>query len=157
MRPSISPISDSERLLESGDIGDNMIAVLTGLRDQRTVVRRILARIAELEPGGREAALGRLLRISGLRQLEEIVEREARAMPVFTPIMDNKVLGREIKRGIEIGRVEGELRVLRRLMEARFGPIPDWAENKIAGYSSEQVESLAVRVSSAESLEELLD
>ncbi len=78
-------------------------------------------------------------------------------MPVFTPIMDNKVLGREIKRGIEIGRVEGELRVLRRLMEARFGPIPDWAENKIAGYSSEQVESLAVRVSSAESLEELLD
>jgi len=66
-------------------------------------------------------------------------------------------LGREIKRGIEIGRVEGELRVLRRLMEARFGPIPDWAENKIAGYSSEQVESLAVRVSSAESLEELLD
>jgi hypothetical protein len=105
MRPSLSAISDSERLLESGDIGDNMIAVLTGLRDQRTVVRRILARIAELEPAGREAALGRLLRISGLRQLEEIVEREARAMPVFNPIMDNKVLGRAgLERG-EPGRI----------------------------------------------------
>jgi hypothetical protein len=42
-------------------------------------------------------------------------------------------------------------------MEARFGAIPAWAENKIADYSSEQVENLAVRVLSAESLEELLD
>jgi hypothetical protein len=144
---------DGERLLESGDIGDNMIAVLTALRDQGAVVRRILARVAEREPAEREAALGQLLRISGLRKLEETVEREARAMPVFNPIMDNKVLGREIKRGIEIG----ELKVLRRLMEARFGAIPAWAENKIADYSSEQGENLAVRVLSAESLEELLD
>jgi hypothetical protein len=147
---------DSERLLESVDIGDNMIAVLAALRDQRTVVRRILARIAELEPTEREAALGQLLRIAGLRELEEVVEREARGMPVFNPIMDNKVLGREIKRGIEIGRVEGELKILRRLMETRFGPIPDWAEKQIARYSVEQAESLAVRVLSAESLEDLL-
>jgi hypothetical protein len=144
---------DGDRLLESRDIGDNVIAVLTALRDQGTVVRRILARIAELEPAEREAALGQLLRISGLRKLEEIVEREARAMPVFNPIMDNKVLGREIKRGIQLG----ELKVLRRQIEARFGAIPAWAENKIADYSSEQVENLAVRVLSAESLEELLD
>ncbi len=88
--------------------------------------------------------------------MEELVEREARAMPVFNPIMDNKVLGREIRRGIEIGRVEGELKVLRHLMEARFGPIPDWAENKVAGYSIEQLEAMAVRILSAESLEELL-
>ncbi len=85
-------------------------------------------------------------------------------MPVFNPIMDNKVLGREMKRGMELGRVEGrvegvqlgELKLLRRQIEARFGPIPDWAESRIAGCSLEQIESLGVRVLSVESLQELL-
>ncbi len=81
-------------------------------------------------------------------------------MPVFNPIMDNKVLGREIKRGIELGREEGlqqgELKLLRRMMESRFGPIPDWAEILMNGCSAAEIEDLGVRLLRAESLEELL-
>ena len=91
------------------------MAILTRLRDRNRAVQRILATIADLQPGAREAALSQLLRISGLRRLEEIVEREARTMPVFNPIMDNKVLGREIKRG----SVVSETKLPRRMIEAR--------------------------------------
>lgn len=167
---------DGERLLGSGFIGDNVIAILTRLQDQRLAVQRILSKIAALEPGDWEGALGQLLRVSGLRELEETVEREVRAMPVFNPIMDNKVLGREIKRGIELGRVEGvqigveqgvqigveqgvqigELKILRRLIEARFGPVPDWAETRMSNCSAEELEDLGIRLLRAESLQELL-
>jgi hypothetical protein len=163
---------DGERLLDSGFIGDNVIAILTRVRDRRLAIQRILSRIAALAPGDWEAALGQLLRVSGLRELEETVEREARAMPVFNPIMDNKVLGREIKRGIELGREQGvqlgvqqgmeqgmqqgELKLLRRLIEARFGPIPTWAQTRLGGLSTDHLEGLAVRILSAKSLDELL-
>jgi hypothetical protein len=43
-------------------------------------------------------------------------------MPVFNPIMDNKVLGREIRRGIEIGELN--------VCAVQF---PDWADKKISG------------------------
>jgi hypothetical protein len=144
---------DGDRLLESDHIGDNVMAILTRLRDRNRAVQRILTTIADLEPGVREAALSQLFRISGLRRLEEIVEREARTMPVFNPIMDNKVLGREIKRGIVIG----EAKMLRLQIEARFGPIPEWAENQIGNRSVEEIEVLGVRLLNAQSLEDLLN
>jgi hypothetical protein len=56
--------------------------------------------------------------------------------------MDNKVLGREIKRGIELGRVEGvqqgvhlgALKILRSLVEERFGPFPTGQRRGLAVY-----------------------
>ena len=52
---------DGERLLESEDVGDNVIAILTRLRDHRDAVRRIVERIAGLMPAERATALGQLL------------------------------------------------------------------------------------------------
>jgi hypothetical protein len=63
--------------------------------------------------GDNEVAI--LTRLRNRRRLEEVVEREARTMPVFNPIMDNKVLGREIKRG----SVVSETKLPRRMIEAR--------------------------------------
>lgn len=143
---------DCDPLLESSHIGDNVIAILTKLRDQQQVVRRILSKIADLSSPEREAALSQLLRISGLRHLEELVEREVKTMPVYNPIMENKVLGREIKRGIQIG----ELNVVRRQIEVRFGPIPAWAETQLGNCNAGEVEEIAVRLLNAASLEELL-
>ena len=111
---------DGERLLESEEVGDNVIAILARLRDHKDAVRRIVERIAGLVAAERETALGQLLILAGLRHLEETVEREARKMPILDDILDNKVLGREFKRGLQ----EGELTVLRRLIEKRFGAIP---------------------------------
>lgn len=58
---------DGERLLNSERLGDNVIAVLAGLRNRTEAIRRTVAKIAGLEPGEREAALSPLLILAGLR------------------------------------------------------------------------------------------
>jgi hypothetical protein len=109
-------------------------------------------RIAGLAAAERQTALAQMLILAGLRHLEETVEREARRMPIFIDILENKVLGREYKRGLQ----EGELNVLRRLIEKRFGAIPSWAEDRLANRSAADLEELSVRVLDAQSIEDLL-
>ena len=82
--------------------------------------------------------------------MEEVVEREARKMPIPDDILDNKVLGRELRRGLEQGRL------LRRLIEERFGAVPPWAKARLASLPVAQLEEIGVRILKAESLEELL-
>jgi hypothetical protein len=147
---------DGEALLESEEVSDNVIAILAHLRDHQEAVRRIVGRIARLEPAARASVLEQLFILAGLRRLEEIVEREARKMPIYIDILENKVLGREFKKGLQEGRQEGELAILRRLIEKRFASLPAWAEQRLAGASTEQLEGLATRVLDAASLEELL-
>jgi hypothetical protein len=155
---------DGDVLLRSGEVGDNVIAVLARLRDQKAAVTEIVRRIAGLDAVKRDAALGQLIVLAGLRGLEETVEEEIRKMPILNDIMDHKVLGREYKRGraegVEEGRQDGiqqgELRMLRRLLEKRFGPIPAWAEERLGGRSAEDLEALSIRLLEAQSLEDLL-
>jgi hypothetical protein len=66
--------------------------------------------------------------IVGLRHLEDVVE-EARKMPIDIDILENRVLGREYKRGELKGKLEGELTILHRLITKRFGPIPGWRKS----------------------------
>jgi predicted transposase YdaD len=151
---------DGERLLESSEVGDNVMAILTRLPDKQEAIRRIVGRVADLEAGDREAALVELLILAGLRRLEETIEREARKMPILNSILDNKVLGREYKRGHQEGRQEGrqegELTILRRQIESRFGALPLWAEQRLAGQSAVELEELGIRVLDASSLDDLL-
>lgn len=143
---------DGERLLESPRVGDNIVAVLTRLNDVRGSIRCILRRVAELSPGEREKALLQLLILSDLRSLGDLIETEAKQMPILNDILDHKVLGREYKRGLQ----EGERIVLRRLIEKRFGALPGWAEQRLTELSASQLEDLSVRVLDVNTLEELL-
>lgn len=144
---------DGDRLLESEEVGDNIIAVLAQLRDHKEAVRQIVMRIAGLAPSERATALEQLFILAGLRRLEEIVEQEARKMPVYIDILENKVLGREFKKGLQ----EGERAILRRVIEVRFGSLPSWAEQRLASASTDLLEKLATRLLDAANLEELLN
>jgi hypothetical protein len=148
---------NGDRLLESEEVGDNIIAILAHVRDHKEAVRKIVVKLAGLAPGERATALEQLFILAGLRQLEETVEREVRKMPVYIDILENKVLGREFKKGRQEGRQEGEAEILRRLIEKRFGLLPSWAEERLAGASTEQLEDLATRMLDAASLEDLLN
>jgi hypothetical protein len=139
---------DGDRLLESDEVGDNIIAILAHLRDHKEAVRKIVARLAGLAPTERATALEQLFILAGLRRLEETVEKEAGKMPIYIDILENKVLGREFKRG--------EVAVLRRLIEKRFGPLPSWVEQRLANASAGELEELATRILDAASLEDLL-
>ena len=143
---------DCERLLQSDGVGDNVIAVLTRLRDQRETVQRIVGKIASLNAAEREAALKSVLILSGLRHLGTVVEQEVRKMPILNNILDHEVLGREFKKGQQAG----ELIMLRRLIQKRFGAIPSWAEKRLAAKSVPELEELSVRVLDVKSLKELL-
>lgn len=159
---------DGGPLLESRDVSDNVIAILTRLDDEKTAIRRILGSITRMEPAKREQSLRQLLIVAGLRRLEDVVEEEARKMPILDDILDHKVLGREFKRGLEEGRLEGrdegreegvregEIAILRRLIEKRFGTLPQWASERLAGRSAAELEQLSERLLDASTIEDLL-
>ena len=77
-------------------------------------------------------------------------------MPILNNILEHEVLGREFKKGRQEGRQEGEMVILRRIIEKRFGAVPSWAEKRLATKSLSELEDLSVRVLDVQSLEELL-
>ncbi len=164
---------DSGLLLASPDTSDNVLSILTRFANRRQTVDEIIARIVRQEDAGQRAFyLEALLLLAGLRGLEEEVEGEIKKMPVHIDILENKVLGREYKRGRQEGhqegrqeghqegrqegRLEGELSVVRRQIEKRFGTLPDWADEQLAQLSKPALADLSLRLLDAQTLEELL-
>ncbi len=60
------------------------------------------------------------------------------------------------QRGEQNGRQEGEATLLRRLLERRFGALPDWARDRIAAADSAALEEWGLRVLDAGSLDDVL-
>ncbi len=73
-------------------------------------------------------------------------------MPILNDILDHDVIGPEYRRGVQ----EGELKILHRQIEKRFGKLPNWAEERLASRTTIELEELGVRTLDAESLEDLL-
>ena len=155
---------DGETLLQSDRVGDNVIAVLARLQDHREAVRRIVSKIAGLAIEEREAALKTVLVLSGLRHLGTVIEEEARKVPILNDILQHEVLGREFNKGRQEGRQEGlqegrqeeAAAMLRRQITARFGPLPSWAEDRLANKSTAELEELGIKLLTATTVEELL-
>ena len=151
---------DGEAMLRRDSVAMNVLSVLAGLDEPEDAVRRIIMKIAGLEsPEARADALRKLLIVAGLRGLEEFVEEKSREMPITQDIMDHKVLGPAIRKGIDQGRQEGlqegERQILRLLLEKRFGPLPDWAGKRLEECTAREAEALALRLLDSGSLEEL--
>jgi predicted transposase YdaD len=58
--------------------------------------------------------------------------------------------------GIQRGRMEGESRLLRKMIEIKFGAMPEWAESVLQSADSQQIDLWAESILTAESLEALL-
>lgn len=157
---------DGEPLLSSPEISDNVMAVLTRLKDERAALKEIVSKLEKVSGSRRESLFQVLLILCGLRGLEDLVEKEVRKMPILNDILEHKVLGREYKRGLKEGLQEGReeglhegwLIMLRRHLHRQFGPLPDWADAALTKLSLPELEQLDERLSagSAQSLEELL-
>lgn len=165
---------DGERLLASEYLVDNIVAILARLENRDEAVRRIVKAILRLPPGGKRDETFQLLTVlSGLRQMEDTVQRETSKVPLTIDIMQNKILGPAFKRGLEEGRqvglqegrqegrqeglLQGELTLLRRQIEKRFGSLPAWAEQRLTQCSVAELEDLSVRVLDAQTVDELLE
>jgi predicted transposase YdaD len=155
---------DGDRLLESEQVGDHVIAILAQLRDHKEAVHKIVERIAGLAKAARETALAQLTILAGLRHLSKAVEQETRKMPIDLDIREHEVLGPIIieaeqkgrQEGLQAGLQAGELTILRRQIEKRFGALTGWAVEKLSALSASDLEDLSERVLDAKSVEELL-
>jgi hypothetical protein len=59
--------------------------------------------------------------------------------------------GREA--GITEGRVEGQTRLLRKLLERRFGVLPEWATRRLSQATEQELEAWAEAILTAQTLE----
>lgn len=151
---------DGDKLIESSVLGDNVIAVLARLRNQRDAVHEILRRIASRPRPEREKAQTQLLTLARLRQMEDAVrrelevdlEKEARDVPITLDLMENRVIGPMLRKA----QSEGRLEVIRHQLIKRFGPLPEWAEKKLGKLKPTRIRVLSEKLLDATSLEELL-
>ena len=58
--------------------------------------------------------------------------------------------------GIQKGRMEGETRLLRKMIKMKFGDLPQWADELISTADSQQIDAWAELLLSANSIEALL-
>jgi hypothetical protein len=82
-----------------------------------------LRRLSRLEPEQSAFYFRALMTLAGLRGLGKVVEGEAKNMPITENILDHEVIGREYRRG--------EVSLLRRLIEKRFGALPAWVDERL--------------------------
>jgi hypothetical protein len=62
-----------------------------------------------------------------------------------------------LKEGLQAGREEGERTILLRLLERRFGPLPDWARGRVGAAEPALLEEWGLRLLEAPSLEAVFD
>lgn len=58
-------------------------------------------------------------------------------------------------KGLEKGREEGRLSIIRRQTEKRFGPLPDWANTRLTQLTTPELEELSLRLLDVQTLDEL--
>ena len=164
---------DGAELLASDDWADNEFALLTK-SDPEKVIQVVLDKLRMLEGPDQAAAATTFVIIGGILGMEEEFERRIDSQMI--DLMENKVLGPVIQKGLDealergvdqglqrgrqagrqAGRVEGASRILRRLLEKRFGPLPPWAGAKLASASEETLEAWTLRLDDATQLENIL-
>jgi predicted transposase YdaD len=148
---------DSDGLLASDSLEDNVTAILGTFSHEIATIRRILSRIAASPESARAGALEELTVLARLRSLVPLLERETERMPILEDIMDHEIIGRERKRGMVIGRDEGKREVILSQLEERFGKVPALARERVEAMGAQELEAFARRLLKAASLEELLD
>ncbi len=149
---------DGEPLLASEDWGDNLLALLTPV-DQERVLRRVEEQLRRLRGEEQETAAKLCVILSGIIGIEESVVKRLHMID----IMENKVLGPAIRQGIAQGKAEGmaegkaegERALLARQLGRRFGAIPENFAKRIENAAEPELMTWADRVLTAKTLAEV--
>lgn len=161
---------DSQPLLASDSLSDNLIAILCNVADVRAASRRILKKLATLPSKQAKDAVVKLTILSKLRRAEKIVIEEVRkTMPLTRedllelPMISELVLfgeqqaeERGEKKGEKKGKREEARKLLSKMLEHRFGELPDWARQEIAIADLRTLERWSLRLLKAKTMAEIL-
>jgi predicted transposase YdaD len=145
---------DAAELMASGNPGDMALAMLARGGGER--LGEIIRQACELPELERNRVLTQMAVLAGLRQLSARFTMEVRNMGVYVEVEKNEFL-REIRdSGIELGRTQGMESLLKSQLEARFGPLPRWASDRLVSATPEQIQHWALQLVTANSLEAVL-
>ncbi|MEW6125458.1 MAG: hypothetical protein AB1757_00225 [Acidobacteriota bacterium] len=151
---------DSEVLLASDSVEDNLLSILCHNGSSVQSIRKILRNAKSLPEKKFLDNVEKLLILSGLRNVEEVVIREVKRMPVAIDLMENKVIRKYFEQGEQSGMrkgvQKGEAAMVRYMLEARFGKLPNWAKEKIESANKTTLKKWGVRLLKAKTLEEVL-
>jgi len=158
------------RDLDAGDfagssrIEDRILGILFGRGDAKPMALQVLHEISRMEHPERGAALAKLMVTLGLRRLHDDILLEVQRMPLLSDILDNPFLKDWFEKGEAKGRTKGHTegradeaaRFVTHLLERRFGPVPEWARNKVRAMAAEVLENAVDHILEAATLEEAL-
>jgi len=167
---------DGDELLASEDLADNQWALLTKT-DPEKVIRVVIDKLRTLSGEEQEKAASTFVIIGGILGIEAEVER--RLQTDMIDLLENKVLGPAIRKGLaqglEQGRQEGRQeglqegrqeglqaglqaglhQVLHALLERRSAALPPGASARVASASAEALNAWILRLDAGESLEKI--
>lgn len=175
---------DCTPLTESDSLSDNLLALLGRLQNKREVMQQILRKMTQLEKNQRADMLEKLVILSGLRPAEipQLIAQELNEMPITIDLDENPLLVNYAKRVAEqavqhavkeaearaaeyarvqeeIGEARGKhtqaLVILQRLLEKRFGRLPEAVNTRLQSASTEQLEGWSERLFDATCLEDV--
>jgi predicted transposase YdaD len=161
---------DVESLLKSGNPGDCALALLARGGTHR--IPEIIEKVNRLPGPSRQRTLTQMAILAGLRGASEQLTMEFRAMGINVDIEQNVFLrdiwdrarAEGLAEGKAAGRAEGRAEgkaegmaiIVRELLEAKFGPLPQWAQDKLARATAIQAERWVRKLLKADTLEGVL-
>jgi predicted transposase YdaD len=160
---------DGEPLLASADLADNLLAVLADV-DRHRVMQRVIQRLSQLRGEEQVEAVAQFVILSGLRDGAATAFEEARrAMPTAMEDLvkhDSFFRGlweRAKAEGVQEGRQEGRQEaqehgrtLLRQLLQKRFGPLPEQAEQRLSAATREELDRWTLQILDVDRLDALI-
>ena len=142
MAPSCTPLN----ILASGRPGDLALAMLAGGGPE--LMLEIVNRAGRLRGAERQRVLSQLVLLSGLRRLTGRLRIELKAMGITTDITKNEFVQDVIR--------DDRANMLRGQLEAKFGSLPKWVDERLEAAKSVQVERWSKKILTADTLEGVL-
>jgi len=130
-----------------------LLALLGQLHDKAEAVRRVMYKIAHLPQKKRADMSEKLAILMGLRptELPKLIQKEA-TVPITVDLEENPLFveiferytqrgeQRGEERGIQIGEQRAKITMLRRLLEKRFGELPNWVNVRLEQATAPELE-----------------
>jgi hypothetical protein len=128
-----------DRLQAILELLNELVRKRTGLEYLETVLRYVARAAETLSPD----------------ELRRAVRQALTEGDTIMPTIAEQWVQQGLEQGLQRGISQGEALALTRLLARRFGPLPEWAEEKLAQADRAKLESWVDRVLEAQSLEDL--
>lgn len=149
---------DSETLLSSPVMEENLVALLAKVTNEQAMLQVVLDKIERLNVNLGADYFKQLNILAGLRPR---FKRELDIMPIRVRVEDTPFYGRAKIEGVRVGKmegkIEGECAMLLRMLQMRFGNIPQKIMARLQAADCEHLEQWALLLLSAKSLEEIFE